>query len=108
ARVEGGGARTRTNSSIIVAGGRMSLAAGARLGPYEILPPLGAGGMGEVYRARDPRLGREVAIKILPESVTKDPDRLKRFEHEARSAGSLNHPRLLTLFDVGAQDGSPP
>src|SRR5215510_15338093 len=85
----------------------MSLPVGARLGPYEILAPLGTGGMGEVYRARDPRLEREVAIKVLPDSVTKDPDRLKRFEHEARSAGSLNHPGLLTVFDVGAVDGSP-
>src|SRR5262245_24950266 len=85
----------------------MSLAAGARLGPYELLAPLGAGGLGEVYRARDPRLAREVAIKVLPASVTKDPDRLKRFEHEARSAGSLNHPGLLTVFDVGTEDSSP-
>src|SRR5262249_38739759 len=73
----------------------------------EILAPLGTGGMGEVYRARDPRLEREVAIKVLPASVTKDPDRLKRFEHEARSAGSLNDPGLLTVFDVGTVDGGP-
>src|SRR5215468_6738095 len=85
----------------------MSLSPGVKLGPYEVLGPLGAGGMGEVYRARDPRLSREVAIKLLPDSLTKDQDRLKRFEHEARSAGSLNHPGLLTIFDVGATDGSP-
>jgi hypothetical protein len=85
----------------------MSLSPGTKLGPYEVLAPLGAGGMGEVYRARDPRLSRDVAIKLLPDSVTKDPDRLKRFEQEARSAGSLNHPGLLTVFDVGTTDGSP-
>jgi len=85
----------------------MSLSPGAKLGPYEVLAPLGAGGMGEVYRARDPRLSRDVAIKLLPDSVTKDPDRLRRFEQEARSAGSLNHPGLLTVLDVGTTDGSP-
>ena len=72
----------------------MPLSPGSRLGPYEVLSPLGAGGMGEVYRAKDPRLGREVAIKVLPESFSKDQDRLKRFEHEARSAGALN-PRAI-------------
>lgn len=81
------------------------LAPGARLGPYEILAPLGAGGMGEVYRARDPRLGREVAVKVLPDSVSADPDRLRRFEQEARAASALNHPNILTVFDTGAQDG---
>jgi len=65
----------------------MTLAAGTRLGPYEILSPLGAGGMGEVYRARDPRLGRDVAIKVLPTSLSADPDRLRRFEQEARAPG---------------------
>ena len=68
----------------------MTLAAGTRLGPYEILSPLGAGGMGEVYRARDTRLGREVAIKVLPESFSRDADRLRRFEQEARAVSALN------------------
>ncbi len=85
----------------------MSLAAGAQLGPYEIVSPLGAGGMGEVYRARDPRIGREVAIKVLPAAFARDPDRLRRFEQEVRAAGALNHPNILTIFDVGAHDGSP-
>jgi len=81
----------------------VTLQPGTRLGPYEILAPLGAGGMGEVYRARDPRLGREVAVKVLPELVAKDPERLRRFEHEARAIGALNHPNILTVHDVGAQ-----
>ena len=85
----------------------MSLPPGARLGPYEILGPLGAGGMGEVYRARDPRLGREVAIKVLPEGLTRDSERLRRFEHEAKAAGALNHPNLLAVFDTGSHDDSP-
>jgi len=85
----------------------LSLEAGARLGPYEILAPLGAGGMGEVYRARDPRLGREVAIKVLPASFSQDADRLRRFEQEARAAGILNHPNLTAVYDIGSQDGSP-
>ena len=82
------------------------LAAGSRLGPYTILAPLGAGGMGEVYRARDPRLGREVAVKVLPEGVSGDADRLRRFEQEARAASALNHPNILTVFDTGSQDGT--
>jgi len=82
------------------------LAAGARLGPYELLSPLGAGGMGEVYRARDPRLGREVAVKVLPAAVSADPERLRRFEQEARAASALNHPNILTVHDLGAQDGT--
>jgi serine/threonine protein kinase len=77
----------------------MALAIGARLGPYEIVAPIGAGGMGEVYRARDPRLGRDVAIKVLPESVASDPTRLQRFEHEAVAA--LSHPNVLAIFDIG-------
>jgi Tol biopolymer transport system component len=85
----------------------MSLDVGARLGPYEILGPLGAGGMGEVYRARDTRLGREVAIKVLPAEVAADPERLRRFEQEARAVAALNHPNILALFDVGAQKDLP-
>ena len=85
----------------------MTLAAGSRLGPYEILSPLGAGGMGEVYRARDPRLGREVAIKVLPASFSADPDRLRRFEQEARAAGILNHPNITAVYDIGTHDGAP-
>ncbi len=85
----------------------MALAAGTKLGPYEIVASLGAGGMGEVYRARDPRLGREVAIKVLPTYFRRNLDRLRRFEQEARSAGALNHPNILAVYDVGTHDGSP-
>jgi Tol biopolymer transport system component len=85
----------------------MTLATGSKLGPYEILGPIGAGGMGEVYRARDPRLGREVAIKVLPASFSADPDRLRRFEQEARAAGVLNHPNITAVYDVGEHDGAP-
>ncbi|HZQ95881.1 MAG TPA: protein kinase [Candidatus Sulfotelmatobacter sp.] len=85
----------------------MSLASGTKVGPYEIVAPLGAGGMGEVYRARDPRLQREVAIKILPGFVSQDSDRLRRFEQEARAVGALNHPNILAVYDVGTHDGSP-
>jgi serine/threonine protein kinase len=85
----------------------MSLEAGSRLGPYEIVSPLGAGGMGEVYRAKDPRLGREVAIKVLPASFSADPDRLRRFEQEARAAGILNHPNITAVYDIGTDDGAP-
>jgi TolB-like protein/Flp pilus assembly protein TadD len=87
----------------------MTLAAGSRLGPYEVLAPIGAGGMGEVYRARDPRLGREVAIKVLPASFSADPDRLRRFEQEARAAGILNHPNITAVYDIGTSesDGAP-
>jgi serine/threonine protein kinase/Tol biopolymer transport system component len=85
----------------------MTLSSGSRLGPYEILAPLGAGGMGEVYRARDPRLGRDVAIKVLPASFSKNPDRLKRFEQEARAAGVLNHPNVTIVYDIGQHEGAP-
>jgi serine/threonine protein kinase len=85
----------------------MTLAAGSRLGPYEILAPIGAGGMGEVYRARDPRLGREVAIKVLPASFSADADRLRRFEQEAKAAGLLNHPNITIVYDIGTHDGAP-
>jgi serine/threonine protein kinase len=78
-----------------------------RLGPYEVLAPLGAGGMGEVYRARDERLGREVAIKVLPTDSSSDPVRLRRFELEARTVGALNHPNLITVFDTGQHEGNP-
>ncbi len=83
----------------------MPLRTGQRLGPYEIVAPLGAGGMGEVYRARDPRLQREIAIKVLPAAVASDPERLKRFEKEARAASALNHPNLVTIHDIGSADG---
>jgi serine/threonine protein kinase/Tfp pilus assembly protein PilF len=85
----------------------MTLQTGARLGPYEILAPLGAGGMGEVYRARDTRLHRDVAIKVLPASFSADPDRLRRFEGEARAASALNHPGILTIHDIGTHEGAP-
>ncbi len=84
----------------------MPLTAGTRLGAYEILAPLGTGGMGEVYRARDPRLGREVAIKVLPEAVAGDPERLARFEREARTLASLNHPGIVTIFEVEEAGGT--
>lgn len=82
----------------------MALVPGQRLGPYEILSPLGVGGMGEVYRARDSRLGRDVAIKILPAELATDQDRLKRFEREARAASGLSHPNIVTVYDVGTAD----
>jgi Tol biopolymer transport system component len=85
----------------------MSLAAGTRLGPYEVTAPLGSGGMGEVYRARDTRLGREVAVKVVPSALSSDAERLRRFEQEARAAGLLNHPNILALYDVGTHEGSP-
>src|SRR6516162_6763435 len=83
----------------------MPLASGQRLGPYEILSPLGAGGMGEVYRARDTRLERIVALKILPKEFSCDPLRKQRFEQEAKTISSLNHPHICVLHDIGHQDG---
>ena len=83
----------------------MTLAAGSKLGPYEILGQIGAGGMGEVYRAKDPRLGRDVAIKVLPASFSADADRLRRFEQEAKAAGVLNHPNITAVYDIGSADG---
>lgn len=85
----------------------MTIAKGTKLGPYEILSPLGAGGMGEVYRARDTRLDREVAVKVLPASFANDGDRLLRFEQEARATSALNHPNILTVHDFGTHEGSP-
>jgi len=84
----------------------MTLSVGTRLGPYEVLGPLGAGGMGEVYRARDSRLEREVALKVLPAEVASDADRLKRFEREARAASALSHPNIVTIYDIGTTDGT--
>src|SRR6202047_3900040 len=83
----------------------MPLAAGTKLGPYEIVTPLGAGGMGEVYRARDTRLDRTIAIKILPAQFSSDPVRKQRFEREAKTISSLNHLHICVLHDVGSQDG---
>src|SRR5690348_1979649 len=83
----------------------MSLIAGTRLGPYEILSPIGAGGMGEVYRARDNRLGRDVAVKVLPPEFATDNQRRARFEQEARSASALNHPNIVAIYDIGSAEG---
>src|SRR5262245_4309830 len=83
----------------------MTLSAGVRLGPYEIVSPIGAGGMGEVYRARDSRLERDVAIKVLPADLAGNAERLKRFEKEARSASALSHPNIVTVYDIGVTDG---
>jgi serine/threonine protein kinase len=83
----------------------MTLLPGVKLGPYEILAPLGSGGMGEVYRARDSRLHRDVAIKVLPEAVSRDPDALARFEREGRAVAALSHSNILGIFDIGREDG---
>jgi eukaryotic-like serine/threonine-protein kinase len=85
----------------------MTLAAGTRMGRYEIRSKIGAGGMGEVYRARDEKLNRDVAIKVLPASLSQDQDRLRRFEQEAQAAGALNHPNILAVYDVGTHNGAP-
>src|SRR5687767_11397558 len=83
----------------------MPLSPGEKLGPYEILSSLGAGGMGEVYRARDPRLNREVAIKVLPERLANDPQALARFEREAKAVAALSHPNILAIHDFGSEAG---
>jgi eukaryotic-like serine/threonine-protein kinase len=85
----------------------MALPSGTKLGPYEIVAPIGAGGMGEVFRAKDTRLGRDVAIKVLPETFAKDSDRLRRFEQEARAVAALNHPNILAIHDIGEYNDSP-
>jgi len=85
----------------------MPLPSGTRLGPYEVLSLAGAGAMGEVYRALDPRLGREVALKILPSAFAADPERVRRFEQEVRVTGQLNHPNLLLVHDVGMENSTP-
>jgi len=83
----------------------LSLTTGTRLGPYEILAPLGAGGMGEVYRARDSKLDRDVAVKVLPAQLTSSPDALARFEREAKAVAALSHPNILSIFDFGTHNG---
>src|SRR5262249_38799586 len=85
----------------------MSFATGTRIGPYEIRGSIGAGGMGEVFRARDARLDRDVALKVLPSSFATDAERLQRFEQEARAAAALNHPNILVVHDVGSDNGVP-
>src|SRR5437899_6070851 len=84
----------------------MLLSNGARLGPYEIVVAIGAGGMGEVYRAHDPRLGREVAVKVLPSAFSVNADRLRRFQQEARAAAALNHPNIVTIHSVEEAEGT--
>ena len=86
----------------------MSFSAGSRLGPYEVLGPLGAGGMGEVWRAHDPRVGRDVALKLIRESVHADPEARRRFEQEARATAQLSHPHVVTLFDSASTRGLRP
>ena len=84
----------------------MALASGTKLGPYEIVAALGAGGMGEVYRATDTRLGRDVAVKVLPQHLSDSPEVRARFEREARTISQLNHPHICVLHDIGHQDGT--
>src|SRR5471030_849405 len=84
----------------------MTLSAGTRLGHYEILSPLGAGGMGEVYRARDKKLDRDVAVKVLPQSLSADADALARFEREAKAVAALSHPNILAIHDFGTHEGT--
>src|SRR5438270_4547894 len=85
----------------------MTLSSGAKLGPYDVVAPAGAGGMGEVYRAHDSRLNREVAIKVLPAAFSRDPERLRRFQQEAQAVAALNHPNILAIHDFGEHEGSP-
>src|SRR5271157_218503 len=85
----------------------MPLSPGTRIGAYEVRSLIGAGGMGEVYRASDPRLKREVAVKVLPRAFAQDADRMRRFELEAQATGRLNHPNVLAIYDVGVHEGSP-
>jgi serine/threonine protein kinase len=85
----------------------MPLEPGSRFGPYEVIAPLGAGGMGEVYRSRDSRLGRDVALKVIPRESSHDAERIRRFEQEARAAGTLSHPNVCAVYDLGIHDGSP-
>src|SRR5213082_307251 len=85
----------------------MALISGTKLGPYQIQALIGAGGMGEVYSARDTRLDRSVAIKVLAASLANDPERLRRFEQEARAVAALNHPNILAIHDIGEVEGSP-
>src|ERR1700742_3523747 len=85
----------------------MSLSPGTKLGPYEVVELIGAGGMGEVYRARDLRLDRDVAVKVMPASFAADPERLRRFEQEARAVAALSHSGILAVYDIGQHDGTP-
>src|SRR5262245_51226896 len=99
--------RQVANAPVVEVPRARSLAEGERLGPYQIIRSVGGGGMGEVYRARDTRLGRDVAVKVLATSAVPTEDQLRRFEQEARAVGALNHPNVLVLFDVGTHDGIP-
>src|SRR6202051_642031 len=85
----------------------MTLTSGTKLGPYEVVAAAGAGGMGEVYRARDTRLNRDVAVKILPAAFARDPERMWRFQQEAQAIAALNHPNILAIHDFGEHEGSP-
>jgi len=85
----------------------MALTSGTKVGPYEVVAPAGAGGMGEVYRARDTRLNRDVAVKILPAAFARDPERMRRFQQEAQAVAALNHPNILAIHDFGEHEGSP-
>src|SRR4029453_1515899 len=98
--------RNRSGGPLLYSAG-MNVSVGQRLGRFEILGQLGAGGMGDVYRAHDPQLVRDVAIKTLPSALSRDPDRLRRFEREARATARLNHPNILAVHDVGVHEGIP-